>query len=157
MNQTKKIVSIFAVVLLMLMSATCKKDKTNENSNTGNTVINNDPVPNNSVPNILLTGTPAQNLVTVFEAGISNLEANMDNPANAAKGLESIMTTHNMTELRGKSKAEKEAGRGASEAEKKRLRDGMEKYKELAVKIGSKDPAAFNPAHTKWSAAWGIK
>jgi hypothetical protein len=81
----------------------------------------------------------------------------MNNPANAAKGLETIMTNYKISELREKSKAEKEAGRGASDAEKKRMKDGMEKYKELAIKIGSKDPAAFNPAHTKWSAAWGIK
>ncbi len=153
MNQLNKVVLIFTVVLLV--ATNCKKEKPPENSN--NVPPVNNTVVDNTVPNIALTGTPAQNLVTVFEAGIASLEANKDNPANAAKGLESIMTTYKISELRDKSRAEKEAGRGASEAEKKRLRDGMEKYKELALKIGSKDPAAFNPAHTKWSAAWGIK
>ena len=155
MNQLTKAISIFAI-LFVVVTANCKKDKEKETENTTNTVVNNTVV-DNTIPTISLTGTPAQNLVTVFEAGISALEANMDNPANAAKGLESIMTTYKISELRDKSRAEKEAGRGATEAEKKRLRDGMDKYKELAVKIGSKDPSVFNPAHTKWSAAWGIK
>jgi len=155
MNQFKKAFFLFAIVLLVATS--CKKEKPAENTNTVPPVVNNNTVVDNTVPTIALTGTPAQNLVTVFEAGIASLEANMNNPANAAKGLETIMTNYKISELREKSKAEKEAGRGASDAEKKRMKDGMEKYKELAIKIGSKDPAAFNPAHTKWSAAWGIK
>ena len=155
MNQFKKAFFLFTIVLLF--TANCKKEKPVENTNTVPPVVNNNTVVDNTVPTIALTGAPAQNLVTVFEAGIASLEANMNNPANAAKGLETIMTNYKISELREKSKAEKEAGRGASDAEKKRMKDGMEKYKELAIKIGSKDPAAFNPAHTKWSAAWGIK
>jgi hypothetical protein len=154
MSKLKKTISMLAVMVL-IVAVSCKKDKGTDNSKTVTPV--NNTVVNNSVPNISLTGTPAQNLVTVFEAGLTSVEANKDNPAKAAKGLESIMTTYKISELREKSKAEKEAGRGASDAEKKRLKDGMEKYKKLAVTIGSKDSAAFSSANAKWSAAWGIK
>lgn len=99
--------------------------------------MNNNTVVDNTVPTIALTGTPAQNLVTVFEAGIASLEANMDNPANAAKGLETIMTNYKISELRENLEQKKKQVVELL-MQRKRMKDGMEKYKELALKISSR-------------------
>jgi hypothetical protein len=147
MNFNKKSFYIVAVVLLTI-TANCKKDKEEASNNQSSS---------GSVPSFNLTGSPAQNLITVFEGGIAALESNATNPSAAANELNSILSAVNVEDLRAQAKAAKEAGNGATEEEKKKLNEAFEKYKKLAATIGSQDPGAFNDVHTKWSAAFGVK
>jgi hypothetical protein len=148
MTQHKKAIYI-SVLLTIIMFANCKKGKSEESNERENIV--------EDTPTFNLNGSPAENLITVFEAGVTALEENESNPGKAAKELSKILSAVNVESLRKKAKAAKEAGEGATDAEKKRLTAAMEKYKELAASIGGKDPAAFNAVHTKWSAAFGVK
>lgn len=103
-----------------------------------------------------LTGTPAQNMITVFDLGVKALEKNAENPGAAASELEAIMNAYNIADLREKSKSAKGTDQAATEQEKTQFKQLMETYKSLSVTVGGKDPAKFNDAHSKWSAAWGI-
>lgn len=149
MSPMKKTLS--AVAILLLAFAINCKDK-GETSTTAPA-----PTPAPKQARFQLSGTPAGNLITVFEAGVAALEANAENPAAAAQELEAILAEVNVEDLRAIAKSAREAGQGATDVEKKALGDAMEKYKKLAATLGGKDPAAFNAAHTKWSAVWGIK
>ncbi len=102
-----------------------------------------------------LTGTPAQNMVTVMEMGVNALKNNPD-AAAAASALKKIMADYNIAGLRAAAKAAKDAGQGATEAEKNRFQALQDEYKALAVKVGAANPGAFNDAHAEWSKAWGI-
>jgi len=148
MIQRKKSVFILGLVTILIF-ASCKKFQNQE----GNEVTDD----TENTPTFTLDGSPAENLITVFEAGITELESNSNDPAGAASGLEKILNAVSVEELRSKAKAAKESGQGASVEEKKRLSAAFNKYKKLAAEIGGKDPGAFNAAHTKWSAAFGVK
>ncbi|WCL49772.1 hypothetical protein [Leptospira sp. GIMC2001] len=148
MKLTKKSIYILAI-LLVAAFANCKKDKGGDTESKDSSV--------ESLPTFDLSGSPAQNLITVFEAGIAGLESNSNDPAAAARELEKILSAVSVDGLRAKAKSAKEAGQGATDDEKQRLNAAMEKYKKLAASIGSQDPGAFNAAHTKWSAAFGVK
>lgn len=103
-----------------------------------------------------LSGTPAQQMISVMEMGVNALKNNSENPAAAAAELNSIMGAYSVAEIRGAARAAKESGQGATDAEKGRFKALQIEYKSLAATVGGKDPAAFNAAHSAWSAAWGI-
>lgn len=134
-------------VIVVLLAVNCKKGKEGEETNNSS----------DSAIVLNLNGSPAQNLITVFEAGITALESNADNPGAAASSLGKILSSYDVADLRDKARQAKEAGQGATEQEKNQLATAMAKYKKLAAEVGSKDPGAFNDVHTKWSAAFGVK
>lgn len=109
-----------------------------------------------AAPAVELTGTPAQNMISVMEMGVNALKNNSDNPAGAAAELNSIMGAYDVAALRGASRAAKESGQGATDAEKGRFKALQTEYKAMATTIGGKDPAAFNGAHGEWSKLWGL-
>ena len=110
----------------------------------------------NASPAVELSGTPAQNMIAVMEMGVNALKNNSANPAGAAAELNSIMGAYNVADLRAASRAAKEAGQGATDAEKAQFKALQDEYKSLATQVGGQDPAAFNAAHAEWSKAWGI-
>lgn len=110
----------------------------------------------NSAPAAELSGSPAQNMISVMEMGVNALKNNSGNPAGAAAELNSIMSAYNVADIRAASRAAKEAGQGATDAEKGQFKALQIEYKALAATVGGQDPAAFNGAHGEWSKVWGL-
>ncbi|MBU44846.1 MAG: hypothetical protein CMN76_16610 [Spirochaetaceae bacterium] len=145
MTQAKRTITILGVVAIAtLFSAQCK-DK-------GKEATTDQP----STTAVELTGTPGNKMITVMEMGVKALESNATDPAKAASELNRLMQAYDITAIRAEAKAAKEAGQGASEAEKTRFKELTEKYKNLATEVGKNDPAAFGAAHAEWSKLWSI-
>ena len=136
---------VAVLVALLLAGAACGGDNSGDTADSGS-----------STPAPTLSGSPAQNMDTVMQMGVSALQNNAGNPAAAAGELSTIMNNYNVAELRAAARSAKEAGQGASEEEKAAFKAAQEAYKKLATEVGGADPAAFNAAHAEWSKAWGI-
>ncbi|MCB1327575.1 MAG: hypothetical protein H7A21_04770 [Spirochaetales bacterium] len=111
---------------------------------------------NQTTPAVALTGTPAQNMITVMEMGVNALRNNSSNPGAAAAELNSLMASYDIADIRAQSRAARDAGQGATDAEKSRFQALLEEYKTLSTQVGAIDPAAFNAAHSEWSRLWSI-
>ncbi len=142
----RNVAVLITLSVFALSGVACGGDKGGDQSNGGST-----PAPAQE-----LTGTPAQNMVTVMQMGVTALQNNAGNPAGAAAELNSIMSAYNIADLRAAARTAKEAGQGASDAEKAAFKAAQDQYKKLAAEVGGADPAAFNGAHSEWSKAWGI-
>ncbi|MCP4131788.1 MAG: hypothetical protein GY754_12485 [bacterium] len=101
-----------------------------------------------------LTGTPAQNMITVFEMGVTAVKGG--DTAAAATKLSAVMTDYDVADVRARSKAAKGTDKGATQAEKDKFKALNKEYKDLAAKLDNKN-AGFLTAHKDWSKAWGIK
>ncbi|MGB5192143.1 MAG: hypothetical protein WBN70_04120 [Polyangiales bacterium] len=108
-----------------------------------------------AIPEVPLTGTPSENLVAVFEAGVSALKEAPD-AATGAAVLNGMLEKYDVADLRAKSKAAKEAGQGASPELKEKLAGLKAEYNEVSTKLGGTDPSAFGGAAQAWAAAWGL-
>jgi hypothetical protein len=108
-----------------------------------------------AIPEVRLTGTPSENLVAVFEAGVNALK-NAPDAATGAAVLDGMLQKYDVADLRAKSKAAKEAGQGASPELKQKLAGLKEEYNEVSTKLGGTDPAAFGGAAKAWATAWGL-
>src|SRR5690606_15910513 len=100
MELSKKSIYILAILLIAAF-ANCKKDKGGDSDSKESSA--------ESIPTFNLNGSPAQNLITVFEAGITGLESNSNNPAAAARELEKILSAVSVEDLRAKAKSAREA------------------------------------------------
>jgi hypothetical protein len=108
-----------------------------------------------AIPEVPLTGTPSENLVAVFEAGVNALKSAPD-AASGAAVLNGMLEKYDVADLRAKSKAAKEGGQGASPELKQKLASLKEEYNEVSTKLGGTDPAAFGGAAKAWATAWGL-
>lgn len=108
-----------------------------------------------AIPEVPLTGTPSENLVAVFEAGVNALKQAPD-AATGAAVLTGMLDKYDVADLRAKSKAAKEAGQGASPELKAKLAGLKDEYNEVSTKLGGTDPAAFGGAAKAWATAWGL-
>ena len=108
-----------------------------------------------AIPDVPLTGSPSENLVAVFGAGISALKAAPD-AATGAAVLNGMLEKYDVARLRAESRAAKEAGQGASDETKEKLAELKKEYNEISNKLGAEDPAAFGQAAKAWAAAWGL-
>ena len=108
-----------------------------------------------AIPEVALTGSASENLVAVFEAGVSALKGAGD-AATGAAILTGMLEKYDVADLREKSKAAKAAGEGASEATKAKFKALKAEYAELSTKLGASDPKAFGEAAKAWAAAWGL-
>jgi hypothetical protein len=107
------------------------------------------------IPEVPLTGTAAENLVAVFEAGVNALKE-ADDAKSGAAVLMGMLEKYDVAELRAKSKAAKEAGQGASDEVKAKLKALKAEYNEVSTKLGASDPQAFGEAAKAWAKAWGL-
>lgn len=146
MRNTKMKLVLIATVVSGLVALGACKDKGKDSGESSAPA----PAP------VELTGTAAQNMITVFELGVTALKNNSADPVAAAKELTQIAATYDIADLRAKSRAAKEAGQGATDEEKARFKALMDEYKELAGTVGGANTAAFNPAHSAWSRLWGL-
>lgn len=142
----RNVAVLITLSVFALTGVACGGDKGGETSDGGNS----------PAPVQQLTGTAAQNMVTVMQMGVTALQNNAGNPAGAAAELNSIMGSYNIADLRAAARTAKEAGQGATDAEKAAFQAAQDQYKKLATEVGGADPAAFNAAHSEWSKAWGI-
>ena len=108
-----------------------------------------------TIPDVALTGTAAENLVAVFEAGVNALKE-ADDAAEGAAIIEGMLEKYDVADLREKSKAAKAAGEGASDELKAKFKALKAEYGEVSTKLGATDPEAFGPAAKAWAAAWGL-
>ena len=107
------------------------------------------------IPEVPLTGTPSENLVAVFEAGVNALKEAPDAETGAAV-LNGMLEKYDVADLRAKSKAAKAAGQGASPELKKKFAGLKKEYNEVSTKLGATDPDAFGGAANAWAKAWGL-
>ncbi|MCB1170866.1 MAG: hypothetical protein KDK25_11045 [Leptospiraceae bacterium] len=145
MIQLKRTTMILGTIAMAAMLFAHCKDKEQANPGT-------DQAP----ATVELSGTPGNKMITVMEMGVKALENNSADPGKAASELNRLMKAYDITALRNEAKAEKEAGRGASEEEKAKFKELTETYKKLAAEVGAKDPTAFGGAHAEWSRLWSI-
>lgn len=108
-----------------------------------------------TIPDVALTGTAAENLVAVFEAGVNALK-DADDAAEGAAILNGMLKKYDVADLREKSKAAKAAGEGASDELKAKFKALKAEYGEVSTKLGATDPEAFGAAAKAWAAAWGL-
>ncbi len=108
-----------------------------------------------AIPEVALTGSPSENLVAVFEAGVNALKATDDATTGAAL-LTGMLAKYDVAGLRAKSKAAKAAGQGASDEVKAKFKALKTEYNEVSTKLGASDPKAFGEAAKAWAAAWGL-
>ena len=108
-----------------------------------------------TIPDVALTGTAAENLVAVFEAGVNALK-DADDAAEGAAILNGMLEKYDVADLREKSKAAKAAGEGASDELKAKFKALKAEYGEVSTKLGATDPEAFGAAAKAWAAAWGL-
>lgn len=108
-----------------------------------------------TIPDVALTGTAAENLVAVFEAGVNALKE-ADDAAEGAAILNGMLEKYDVADLREKSKAAKAAGEGASDELKAKFKALKAEYSEVSTKLGATDPKAFGAAAKAWAAAWGL-
>jgi hypothetical protein len=108
-----------------------------------------------AIPEVALTGSPSENLVAVFGAGVNALEGAGDAETGAAI-LTGMLEKYDVADLRAKSKAAKAAGQGASDATKAEFKSLKAEYAEVSSKLGASDPKAFGEAAKAWAAAWGL-
>ncbi|MGB5545348.1 MAG: hypothetical protein WBM74_02160 [Polyangiales bacterium] len=108
-----------------------------------------------AIPEVALTGSASENLVAVFEAGVNALKGASDAKTGAAI-MTGMLAKYDVADLREKSKADKAAGEGASEATKAKFKALKAEYAELSTKLGASDPKAFGAAAKAWAAAWGL-
>lgn len=107
------------------------------------------------IPDVPLTGSAAENLVAVFEAGVKALEGASDAEEGAAI-LMGMLDKYDVADLRAKSKAAKEAGQGASDELKAKFKALKNEYNQVAARMGASDPQAFGEAAKAWAQAWGL-
>ncbi len=107
------------------------------------------------IPDVALTGTAAENLVAVFEAGVNALKGAKDAKDGAAI-LMGMLDKYDVADLRAKSKAEKAAGQGASDELKAKFKSLKNEYNQIASRLGASDPQAFGEAAKAYAAAWGL-
>lgn len=158
----KKLMIALAAVALLAAPACKKKEKeepkpaTTETTKTETATKPANPCANPcGMAKLDLTGTPSENMVKVFAAGVKALDGK--EPAAAAAALQGMLKMYDVADLRAKSKAAKDAGEGASDETKAKFAAAKEAYKKLAAELGTKDAAAFGPAAQAWAEAWGIK
>jgi hypothetical protein len=108
-----------------------------------------------AIPEVPLTGTAAENLVAVFEAGVNALKE-ADDAKSGAAVLMGMLEKYDVAELRAKSKAAKEAGQGASDEVKAKFEALKAEYNQVSTKLGASDPQAFGEAAKAWAKAWGL-
>jgi hypothetical protein len=108
-----------------------------------------------TIPDVPLTGSASENLVSVFEAGVKALKAAPDATTGAAV-LNGMLAKYDVADLRAKSKAAKAAGQGASVETKAKFKALKVEYNEVSTKLGGSDPKAFGAAAKAWAAAWGL-
>lgn len=108
-----------------------------------------------AIPEVALTGTASENLVSVFEAGVDALKTAPDASTGAAI-LTGMLAKYDVAELRAESKAAKEAGEGASVKTKTKFKRLKREYSKVSTKLGGSDPEAFGPAAKAWAQAWGL-
>jgi len=108
-----------------------------------------------AIPEVALTGSASENLVAVFGAGVNALKGASDAKTGAAI-MTGMLAKYDVADLREKSKADKAAGEGASEATKAKFKALKAEYAELSTKLGASDPKAFGEAAKAWAAAWGL-
>jgi hypothetical protein len=108
-----------------------------------------------AIPDVPLTGSAAENLVAVFEAGVNALKGAKDAKEGAAI-LMGMLDKYDVADLRAKSKADKEAGKGASDELKAEFKSSKNEYNQIASRLGASDPEAFGEAAKAWAAAWGL-
>lgn len=108
-----------------------------------------------TIPDVALTGTAAENLVAVFEAGVNALKE-ADDAAEGAAVINGMLEKYDVADLREKSKAAKAAGEGASDELKAKFKALKADYGEVSTKLGATDPKAFGAAAKAWAAAWGL-
>ncbi len=108
-----------------------------------------------AIPDVQLTGSAAENLVAVFEAGVNALKGAKDAQEGAAI-LMGVLDKYDVADLRAKSKAAKEAGQGASDELKAKFKSLKNEYNQVSARLGASDPQAFGEAAKAWAAAWGL-
>ncbi len=108
-----------------------------------------------AIPEVALTGSAAENLVAVFEAGVNALKGAEDAKTGATI-LTGMLEKYDVADLRAKSKAAKEAGQGASDELKDKFKKLKAEYNEVSTKLGAEDPATFGEAAKAWAMAWGL-
>ena len=112
------------------------------------------PPPPKKLEMVALDGTPAQNLVKVYDFGLRVVKTNKDDPAKAAAALQEVLKNYNVAGLRAKASDAKKAGKGASKKEIASLKALKAEYDKLGTELGGKDKA-YNEAHKEWVKAWG--
>ncbi len=156
-----KIVTLAMLVLALASTAGCKKKEAAPEMPP--VAAEPAPVPTPEVvepagpeiPDVPLTGTASQNLVAVFEAGVTALKAAPDAETGAAV-LNGILDKYDVADLRAKSKAAKQAGQGAPPELLEEFAGLKQEYNEVSTKLGASDPAAFAGAAKAWAKAWGL-
>lgn len=108
-----------------------------------------------AIPDVALTGTAAENLVAVFEAGVNALKGAKDAEEGAAI-LNGMLEKYDVADLRAKSKAAKAAGEGASDELKAKFKALKGEYNEVSTRLGASNPEAFGEAAKAYAAAWGL-
>lgn len=108
-----------------------------------------------AIPDVALTGSASENLVAVFEAGVTALKGASDATQGAAV-LTGMLSKYDVAGLRAKSKAAKAAGQGASDETKAEFKALKAQYNEVSTKLGATDPEAFGEAAKAWAMAWGL-
>jgi hypothetical protein len=156
-------VSLAVLVLAMASSSACKK-KEEAKPEAPAPAAEQAPEPKAAepaepagpaIPDVPLTGSAAENLVAVFGAGVNALKGAKDAGEGAAI-LMGMLDKYDVADLRAKSKAEKEAGKGASDELKAKFKSLKNEYNQIASRLGASDPKAFGEAAKAWAAAWGL-
>ena len=143
MKVNRKDLGILVLAFAVMTGLGCKKTEQAEGvtAEPGKTVV-------------ALTGSPSQNMITVFEMGVNAVKGS--DAAAAAKELTGIMAQYNVADLRAKAKTAKDAGQGATKEEKDKFQSLTKEYQDMAAKMGAKN-ADFLAAHKEWSKVWGLK
>lgn len=107
------------------------------------------------VPDLSLTGSPSEKLVTLLGGTVAAL-GKAKSPQEIADTLRGTLKKYDVSALRAEAKAAKGKGKGASAATKKAFKAQKEAYKKLITEAGKKHPEVVGPAAKEFAQAWGL-
>lgn len=107
------------------------------------------------VPDLTLTGSPSEKLVTLLGGTVAAL-GKAKGPQEIADTLRGTLKKYDIAALRAEAKAAKDKGQGASEATKQAFKAQKEAYKKFITEAGKQSPEVVGPAAKEFAQAWGL-
>lgn len=107
------------------------------------------------VPDIQLTGGPAEKLVTLMSGTVAAI-GKAKGPQEVADTLRGVLKKYDVAALRKAAKDAKSQGKGASKATIEAFKAQKEAFKKVTTEMGKKSPEIIGPAVAEFSKAWGL-
>lgn len=107
------------------------------------------------VPELTLSGAPAEKLVTLMTGTVAAL-TKAKSPQDIADTLRGTLKKYDVKALREEAKAAKNKGQGASKATLSAFKAQKEAYKKLITQAGKQSPEIVGPAAKEFAQAWGL-